>query len=1057
MLILLLCLADSAFAQDWMSGYSYRKKITVNKLKVVATELSVGTSVIKQDLVNFPVLVELQDNDLIHIPGSCSNKIKNAEGRDISFALTSSANIPLNFQLEKYDPVTGRLTCWIRIDQLSANGTGTVATSFYLYYGSVLLHDPFGPGSANVWSGDFSRIWHLKRDLLPAICRDAQSGLPSQDATGSTDVDSTNFVDAKIGTGVRLNGSSQSFYSGTDTSSAITISAWINLNAVGTEQVIVANDSTNAQFRNGYSFKINAAGKLVMTLYRSLSMASAISSAILDPNKWYHVVAMISGTQISLILNGVKVGGTSNIKLGNGGSIRIGSSKQYGNYYSGIIDELRIQKMVKHVEWLKTQYVNQDNPSVFCTVFEEEYSPSEFSKFVGPANGQWNVAANWSSANIPTAGSNIIIPAGKSVLIAGSGQVAINKLMVKAGAALFLANNLEISCSAQIDSNASIKLADRIRLRCSGNVINDGSILSDQTLGTLVFSGNSGTQFFSGRGTTSVYQLENEQSLNTNELILKSHIHVSGFVNLIRGILNSNSNLTLLAADELNAAAILPVPLYNASITGDVNVQQYVSGSYPAPATARGWRLLASPVHNGITGILKEYNLLAFKNSMFMTGPGGVINGFDPSPLNNGTVYTHDQSLPGTLSQKYTTISNVNARVSIGKGVYIFSRGSRMASGAYFNQIQQAPFANPDSYRITHTGKVYLGDLSVELTNKNTGAEGDGFNLLGNPYPAGILWGNLIKTNLSSYIWLYDPLNKDYKVSDAANTIIPAGNGFFVRVNAGYTTGSLTFSEDSKYVPSGANSAGQGSRLAYADIHAKNTAVSDHHIITTLTRNAFSQQYKINFDEGGNNSIDNDDALKIGEGYVNIAGQINNNKLAIEQRSSFKEQHEIKLYIRGWESGTYTMSVKITAALLKSISVKLIDSYLNQETKLKDSVTLYSFKIDLQTPKTQESDRFKIKIAPYDNKPANESADEITIYPNPVIDKLHFRTGASEVRNVRITFTDILGRIIARHDVKLTQSECSVECMGIPKGIYIVGIYETSSNRIIKSFKIIKE
>lgn len=1049
-------MSSVAFAQDWMNGYSYRKKISVNKSKVVATELSVGSSVIKQDLVNFPILVELQDSDLIHIPGSCSNKIRNLEGRDISFALVSSAGTPLNFQLEKYDPATGRLTCWVRIDQLSANGTGSAPTSFYLYYGSELLHDPFGSGGTSVWSGDFSRVWHLKRDLAPATSRDAQSVLPSQNASGSTDVNEANFIGAKIGAGIRLDGSSQYFYSGTDTSSTITISAWINTNASGREQMIVANDSTGTPFRNGYSLKINTAGKLVMTLYRSLSVASATSSVILDPNKWHHVVAMLSGTQISLILNGVKVGGTSNVKLGNGGSIRIGSSKQYNDYYSGTIDELRIQRTVKPVEWLKTQYVNQDSPMLFYTVFEEEYNPSEFSKFVGAANGLWNVAANWSNASIPTSPSNVIIPSGKSVRISGSGQIAVNKLIIKAGAALFLTNDLQVNCSAQIEANATINLEDHARLRFSGNVINDGSILSDHAFGTLVFSGSSGTQVFSGRGTTIVYQLENEQALRTNELILQSHIHVSGFVNLIRGVFNSNNNLTLLAADEITAAAILPVLLSNASITGNVNVQQYISGNYVSPATARNWRLLTSPVYTGIMGNLKEYDVLAFKNSMFITGPGGTINGFDPSPLNNGTVFTHDQSLPGTLSQKYTTISDIHARVILGKGVYVFSRGSRTAPDAYFNQIQQAPFANPDGYRITHTGKVWSGELTIELNNKNTGNQGDGFNLLGNPYPSGVLWGNLTKTNLSAYVWLFDPFNRDYRVSDAANTLIPAGSGFFVRVNPGYTSGLLTFSEGSKYAASAAGTAGQASR-AYNEAHAKKAAVKEYHIVAVLTRSGFSQQYKISFDEGGNNSIDNDDALKIGEGYVNISGQIDNNKLAIERRSSSKEPQEINLYIKGWESGTYTMTLKATEALRKNTSVTLIDNYLNQEIKLQDSLNRYSFDIDLQTPKTEGGDRFKIKMTPYYDEFPGEDTSEIKIYPNPIIDKLYFRTGTDEIKHVLVTFTDILGRTIAKHTVNLRKKEGSVECTDIPRGIYIVGIYESGSNRIIKSFKIIKQ
>lgn len=150
-----LCFINDACAQEWMNGFSYRKKITVNKSKVQAIEISAGASVLKQDLPNFPVLVEIQDDDLIHVPGACGNKMRNAEGRDISFALSGTPSVPLSFQLENYDPASVKLTCWVMISSLAANGTTTAATSFYLYYGSALLHDPFGPSGTNDVAGRF--------------------------------------------------------------------------------------------------------------------------------------------------------------------------------------------------------------------------------------------------------------------------------------------------------------------------------------------------------------------------------------------------------------------------------------------------------------------------------------------------------------------------------------------------------------------------------------------------------------------------------------------------------------------------------------------------------------------------------------------------------------------------------------------------------------------------------------------------------------------------------------------------------------------------------------
>jgi hypothetical protein len=1061
-----LCFIHNACAQEWLNGYSYRKKITVNKSKVQAIEISAGASVIKQDLPNFPVLIEIQDEDLIHVPGACGNKMRNAEGRDISFALSSAPSTPLSFQLENYDPATGKLTCWVRIGSLSANGTATTATSIYLYYGSALLHDPFGPNGTSVWSGDFSRVWHLKCDVLPATSKDAQSsGIAARYLTGSAGIDETNFIRSKIGTGIRLEGSAGSFYSGADTSSTVTLSAWINLNSTGTEQVIIANDSVNGQFRNGYVFKVNANGKLVMELYRSMTAYVTISSATLNPNKWYHAVALISGAQISLILNGLKVGGRTDITLGNGGSIRIGSGKQNNGYYSGSIDELRIQKAVKPMEWLKTQYVNQDNPSIFFTIFEEEYNPSKFSKFIGPSGGSWSQPANWSNGFIPASGSNVIVPPGKSVRISGSSPVAVNTLAIKGGAQLQLSSDLEINCTLETDIGAAIILDDQIVLKCSGNVINNGNISINHTTGTLVFSGHNGTQLFSGNGTASIHRLENDQALRNSELILNAQIGVSGYISLKKGILNCNGNLTLLADDKSGSASILPVPLNDASIVGNINIQQYISGNYPAPATARNWRLLASPVYNETTSGSNYYNISAFRNAMFITGPGGISNGFDASPLNSGTVYLHDQSLSGDLSQKYIPISDINVKIALGKGIYVFSRGPRTAPEAYLHQIQQAPFSNPEGYFLTHTGQVYSGDLSFQLDNKNAGAAGEGFNLLGNPYPASLLWGDLIKVNLGPYVWQYDPLNRGYIVNEAIDTRIPLGAGFFVRVLSGKSSGSITFSESAKVLAAATASNSFAAynkfkpvpKLSNLNVYSEIRNDGQLNMTALVSRKVFSEQYRLKFDTNGNDDLDDNDAVKLGEGYINIARMVSNSRLAIEQRSASKSIQKIDLYVTGWESGTYTIDVKASAALRKVKTITLTDNYLKHEIKLQDSIKGYTFKIDTKIQATQNN-RFVIKLEPHkQNEASIDNADDIVIYPNPVSNRLYFKSIGKNRKNVQLILTDVSGKIVGAHKIEWALIEPSIDCSNLSKGLYLMRLYEPKSHKIIKTFKVVKE
>jgi len=1043
-----------------MSGYSYRKKITIDKSKVVPTTVNSGLVTIKQDLVNFPVLVVLQDDDLIHVPGSCGNKVTNIGGLDISFALSTNPAVPINFQLEDYEPETGKLTCWVKAGLLSASGTATAATAFYLYYGSGLLHDPFSQNGINIWSAEFSRVWHLKNDVAPAVCRDAQSGSSAQTLTGSPETGGTAFVSAKIGHGISP-GMNSYFQAQKDTSAAFSISVWIKAQATGIDQVIMANDSTNGSLRNGYAFKIDGLGNLKLEFYRNQTFSQIDIPLIHDPALWHLLHITVSGTQLSVLINGIQKHSINSLKMGSGGSIRVGSSKQNTGHYSGIIDEIRIQRAVKKIEWFRTQYINQDSPLQFYTVSEEEYSPAEFASFMGALNNSWNVAANWASGSLPISGANVVITGGRSANVSGN-SVNVNRLLIKAGALLSLNADMVVGCEAEVEQSGSMTLNNNAGLSVIGNLINDGSIESGVTSGRLIFAGTQPTQLLTGTGKIKVDQLENDQLLRTNDLILNADVQIIKYLRLKKGTLSTNGNLSLLTtADPDGTAAILAIPVNEASITGDVKVKQYIEGDFPYPATARDWRLVSSPVYTTTNSSLKAYGIDAYKNSMFITGPGGASAGFDPSPLNSSTVYTHDQSLEGNLSQKYLPIGNIHQKVPLGRGIYIFSRGSRSASNAYNTQIAQKPFSNPSHYYLTHVGGVLTGDLSVELNNRNSGSQGDGFNLLGNPYPAPIAWGNLLKSDLSPYVWLYDPLNKAYYVSDDINTIIPVGHAFFVKVISGKANGRLTFTEQSKFVVPGSTPTASRTAIRMSldnfSHDQKESTLADRHLRVTLHRNQFIQRYKVCFDPNGNDGLDNDDALKMGDGFVNISALINNTKLSAERRSLSKENQEIFLSVAVWENGPYKMDMAPSKDLLEWANVTLIDHLLNKEIKLSDTSNIYSFNLSAKTPQEEVSSRFSVKISPAESRNGSmDDKDDIVIYPNPVTDLLFLRSGRKEIRDIRIVFTDILGRQVFNRRAIISQVPASVDCQNLPKGLYFISIYELNTSGAIAAFKMIK-
>lgn len=1065
--ILLLFVFSGVSAQSWMNGYKYRKKITIDKSKV-----GTGASVPYKDLIDFPLLIELEDDDLIHIAGHCGNKMQNLEGKDISFALSTDPAVSLSFQLETYNPASGKMTCWVRVPSLSALGTPSLPTSLYLYYGSALLHDPYNAKNLSTWSADYSRVWHMNLDNLPAESRNAQSNLSEHSLIGGPGINSNHYTSAKLNQGIALNGISESLSSAVETTNPnITISAWIKLNAIGKEQFIVTNKITGGTSSNGYELLINSSGKLVMNLFIGSILVNTITSiSSLTPNTWYYIGGTASDGVYNILINGTVALSKSipgSIRLGAGGTIKIGSSKNDDQYFNGIIDELRIQNTGRPVAWLSTEYTNQNNPSAFYSIGPEEYSVTGFSIFTGSRSNLWNVAQNWSNGVIPENNSNVIISSGKATDIPNNVSLTLNSLTLEPNASLVINSNINVSCITKIATGAAIRLGNEAIVQFGSDVVNKGSISLNQSKGTLVFSGEAVIQKFSGAGTTRVHRLENKQIADGNILTLESPLQVTGFVELSKGILNSNGNLTLISSSEGNATLLPVLNLNSARVIGNVNVQTYISGDYPSPATARGWRLLSSPVYTNINGGIKYYDVNAFKNSMYITGKGGSANGFDPSPLNGGTIYTHDQSLPGTLSQKYTAIPNINTTIPFGSGVYVFSRGHREAANSYVNQIQTAPFSNPSGYAITHSGLIYTGDLTANLSNTNANAVGEGFNLLGNPYPAPLQWGSLTKTNLSSFVWLFDPLNNAYVVSNSPSTIIPSGAGFFVKVLDGSTSGLLMFEENSKYTGNDVSLPKlltvkpnlASLKTSETGMHYRVQEIDDNgsQLTIRLKRDVFEQQYVVSFLADGSDAVNDRDAVKIGEGYINIAGVINGTKLSFDERTSLTEKKEIQLFTKGWDSGSYCLSVQGLETFDPATSIKLTDKYLNLSREISTSKSNYCFSMD---EKITESwgDRFTLTLEPSANKDTDNLSGEkqITLYPNPVINKFYLKSNFKQPFNARLTISNIYGQILLTKHLMIGSDIHEVNAEHLPKGIYLIKLFDKVTNKSLKTFKVIK-
>ncbi|TCD03457.1 hypothetical protein EZ437_05675 [Pedobacter psychroterrae] len=772
------CLSSSA--QNWMPGYEFRRKITFDKSKIEG-DFTGSSPRIELDVADFPVLVELQDEAFkYHAATSCEDIVYDPEGRNIAFATVAAPLVKLSFQIESYDPVLGKYRCWIRIPSLASAKTGTPATAIYFYYGGSALHDSYSIAGLSTWNGEYSGVWHMNGENSDFGSRNVKTGLAAESLTGHGFV-AEDKIPGKIGDAVELDGEDQYLHTSGHGNGAFTFMAWIKWNGGTGSQTIAGTDSIGSG-RTGWRVGINAQGKIEMSTYKTSGVFWSMTSAYaVAAGVWTHVVCyyFVNGANnsgVTTLLNGSPAGGSggAGLKLGAGGYMAVGRNKDGSQHFNGAIDELRIFKVAKPTYWLKNEYQNQNDPSSFYSIGAEE-SNSSWVTFTGAASSSWSTTANWLNSVKPVVGSRVRISAGKTGRITGA-DVVFGALFLEPGATLSSGVNVQLNCNAKFGAGAVLNMDMGKKLTLSGNGLN-----------------------LSGAGTINTAELEVNASSASSEVFLDAEVNVSNYLKLSKGLLNANGKLTLLSFSHSNTAALLPIPDGNVtSIAGDVNVQSFIDGSFPSPSSGRGWRLLSSPViHSGEEGNY-QYGFQDIKSTVFITGKDGAVNGFDASPNNGATVYTHDQALAGTLSKKYVAIPNMNTAVQLGKGFYLFSRGSKLQANAYRDQLQEQPFSNPAPYTLIYKGKLFVGDLTVPVFNRNAGGEGAGFNLLGNPYASPIKWGALDKVNVGPFVWLFDPLNGTYVVSDDPNMVIPAGAGFFVKVLGGFASGSVRFSEGAK-------------------------------------------------------------------------------------------------------------------------------------------------------------------------------------------------------------------------------------------------------------------
>lgn len=357
-------------------------------------------------------------------------------------------------------------------------------------------------------------------------------------------------------------------------------------------------------------------------------------------------------------------------------------------------------------------------------------------------------------------------------------------------------------------------------------------------------------------------------------------------------------------------------------------------------------------LYNGTTpGLVSYYKFLSANKFDYVSSP------YTDAPYTDYYTTVYDAANPNFYSYDET---DINAPVYGWRGVTSGIITPGQGYGLYYNRDY--------SYPLTGT-TLNVGNVNINVTYTSSGvAADDGWNLLGNPYPANIDANAFLNANNGGtiegtlYYWDDDGsggtgyATSDYSTYTLAggvagdngtvpNGFIAPGQAFFIKAAA---NGTVTFNDAMKTVSAGTvfKSTMASSSTKTTNLRLSLTNAQSNYNETLIT---FSDKYTGGFDNFY------DGRKKEQSSKIALYSILSNEKLAIQALPTITQDVDVKLGLFANVSGTYILSAKSIENFDILVDIYLYDKELDKTTNLKTDD--YTF-----TANGSINDRFIIKF-----------------------------------------------------------------------------------------------
>lgn len=336
------------------NGWLFSKPVFLN-----TTSSGAGVAA---DLYGFPVVIRLDADNFAFDE-------TNDDGSDLRVIKQDADSTPLAFEIERWDPVAGIAEVWVRLDTVYGNSSDR---SFVMLWGNPAAEAMIPERPVFDTADGFGGVWHLSgegdgqvRDATPngyhgvPAAVDAAEGIIGE--SGAFDSDEQSHITIPNTASGTLNFPENGTF---------TVSVWVTSDSVDYNRVIIGKGDVQYYLRihnDNWHF----------ASYRDLPLTEwSFTASPYSFGEWVHLCGVRNDTSQYLYVNGVCV---DSVKKRMGGDeprnesfdVEIGRrvlpDGTDGLYFSGSIDEVRIDAAARDSAWIKLSYMNQQSDDRLIT------------------------------------------------------------------------------------------------------------------------------------------------------------------------------------------------------------------------------------------------------------------------------------------------------------------------------------------------------------------------------------------------------------------------------------------------------------------------------------------------------------------------------------------------------------------------------------------------------------------------------------------------------------------------------------------------------------------